>query len=162
MNTTIVIIYIVIAIVLTVVAIFLITALAGAPFVPTLKTNLDQAFAKLHPLKSSDLLIDLGSGNGTILEVAAQKNASAIGIELNPILCLISKWRFRKNPKIKSKCCNFYHFKFPDETTVIYAFAVSLHIDPIYRKIQSEANRLDKTLYFILGLENTRCYNYYA
>ena len=136
-------------------AVFLFTSLTGAPFVPTLKNDLDETFSKLYTLKASDLLIDLGSGSGTILEAAIRKKAFAIGIELNPILCLITKWRFRKEPKVKCICRNFYNYSFPKNTTVVYAFAVSLHINAIYRKIQSEANRLDKTLYFISNAFDT-------
>ena len=132
-----------------VVGIFLVTALTGAPYVPTLKTDLSESLKKLYPLGKKDLLIDLGAGDGVILNEAASRGAKALGIELNPILALVIRRRFRKNPKVNVKCRDFYRVKFPPETTVVYAFAVSLRINSIYRKIQDEANRLNKTLYFI-------------
>lgn len=140
---------IIIIIVALIVGVFLLTGLTGAPYVPTLKNNLPKVFSELHRLNDEDLLIDLGSGDGGILEEASKVGAKGLGIEINPFLALMASWRFRKNKKIKIKCRNFYTFEFPVETTVIYAFAESLHIRSIYRKIQAEANRLDKTLYFI-------------
>lgn len=147
---------IIIILILIVVGIFLITSLTGAPYVPTLRKDFEKALKKLLPLGKDDLLIDLGAGDGVILDVAAKNGAKALGIELNPILAGIIRFRFRKNPKVSVKCKNFYHFSFPKEATVIYAFAVGIHIEPIYHKIQKEANRLDKPLYFISNAFNLK------
>ena len=136
-------------IVVGVVAVFLVTGLTGAPYVPTLKPGLKKALTELYPLSKKDVLIDLGAGDGVVLEEATKCGAKAIGVELNPILTLIMKRRFWKNPKVSVFCRNFYHYKFPKETTIVYTFAVSLHIEPIYRKIEEEAKRLNKTIYFI-------------
>ena len=130
-------------------AIFLVTGLAGAPYVPTHEKALGEAFTKLYKMDSHDFLIDLGAGDGVVLKAAAKRGAKALGVELNPILTLIMKWRFRGNKRVKVKCCNFYNIKFPEETTVVYAFAVSLHIEPIFRKVQGEAKRLGKPIYFV-------------
>lgn len=147
---------ILILIVIIIVGIFLVTGLTGAPYVPTLKTPLEESLDKLHKLSEKDLLIDLGSGDGVVLNLATKRGAKALGLELNPILALISKIRLRKNPRIKIKCRNFYHYSFPKETTVIYAFAVGIHIEPIYRKIEKEATRLRKPLYFISNAFNLK------
>ena len=131
------------------IAFFLITSFTGAPYVPTLKPGLRQVFKRLYHLSPDDLLIDLGAGDGVVLREATKYGAKALGIELNPILVLIMKFRFRKQSDIQIKCSNFYNMSFPPETTVVYTFAVSPHINPIYQKIQSEANHLHKTIYFI-------------
>lgn len=128
---------------------FLLPGLTGAPYVPTMKRSVEIALTKLYPVKSGDLLIDLGAGDGVVLYTATKHGAKALGIEINPILALIAKWRFRKNKRITMKCRNFYHCYFPKETTVVYAFAVSNHIEKIHRKIEEEATRLGKTIYFI-------------
>ena len=138
-----------IALVMLVVGIFLITGLAGAPYVPTLKEPLEDALTKLYKISSKDLLIDLGAGDGVVLKAASKKGAKAVGVELNPILALIIKWRFRKDRQVTVKCRNFYHFKFPKETTVVYVFMIGLRMDGIYRKIQKEATRLNKPIYLI-------------
>jgi len=142
-------VFILIGIILIIVGIFLITSLTGAPYVPTLKKDFEKALKNLYSLSNKDLLIDLGAGDGVILDVASKSGAKTLGIELNPILANIIRFRFRKNPKVSVKCQNFYSFKFPKETTIVYAFAVGIHIEPIYRKIQKEATRLKKPLYFI-------------
>lgn len=131
------------------VGIFLVTGLMGAPYVPTLHAPLEEALTKLYPVGEKDLLIDLGAGDGVVLESASKKGAKAVGVEVNPFLVLAMKRRFRKNRRVKVLLRNFYHFKFPKETTVVYVFMIGFRIDSIYRKIEAEAKRLNKTIYFI-------------
>ena len=145
---------IIVAIVIIISICFLITAITGAPYVATDRKAFAAALGKIYPLKSSDYVIDLGSGNGVILDICARKGARTLGLELNPILATISKWHYRKNTRIKIKCRNFYRFKFPKETTIVYAYALGNHILPIYRKIQTESNRLDKTIFLISNAFN--------
>ena len=54
----------VIGIVVICVLIFLLTALFGAPYVPTQRKQIESAFSKLRPFKKNDVLVDLGSGDG--------------------------------------------------------------------------------------------------
>ena len=142
--------------ILLIVMIFLVTSLTGAPYVPTLRKDFEKALKKLIKLSDKDLLIDLGAGDGVILDIASKTGAKALGIELNPILALIICFRFRHNPNVSVKCRNFYRFTFPKETTVIYTFAVGPHIEPIYRKIKIESTRLKKPLDFISNAFNLK------
>lgn len=145
-----VVILIFVLVIVTVVAIFLITGLMGAPYVPTLRKDLEVAFSKeLYPLTSKDFLIDLGAGDGVVLEMATKFKARALGIEVNPILAGLIRFKFRKNSRAFVRCRNFYKVKFPEETTVVYVFAVGLRINSIYRKIEQEAVRLGHSIYFI-------------
>lgn len=137
-------------------AMFLFTAFTGAPYVPTHRREFEKSLDQLLPISARDTFIDLGAGDGVILNIVSKKGAKAIGVEINPILALFMKYRFRKNSKVKIKCRNFYHYQFPKNTTVVYAFAVGLHIEPIYRKIQSEATRLNKPIYFISNAFNLK------
>ena len=145
-----------ICLVLIVVAIFLITSLTGAPYVPTLGKYFDREIDKLYKFSRKDLVLDLGAGDGIVLDIVSKRGAKAVGIELNPILATIIRFRFRNNPRVTAVCKNFYRYQFPDETTVIYAFAVGNHIEPIYRKIKAEATRLGKPLYFISNAFNIK------
>ena len=135
--------------IVVVVGIFLVTGLTGAPFVPTLKVPLNDALSKLYKIGKNDGLIDLGAGNGVVLEMAAKKGASAVGVELNPFLVAYMKLKFCKNKKIKVKYRNFYHFRFPKETTVVYVFMIGLRMTSIYKKIEKEASRLGKPIFLI-------------
>ena len=42
-----------------------------------------------------------------------------------------------------------YSFRLPEETTVIYAYANNFTIPRLYKRIQNESKRLNKTLYLI-------------
>ena len=65
--------------------IFLISSLIGVPCLPT---HLKQAkkMIALANLKPGMKAVDLGSGNGRLLFLAAKTGASSVGYELNPIL----------------------------------------------------------------------------
>jgi protein-L-isoaspartate O-methyltransferase len=59
----------------------------AAPFVPTPPAVVDEMLA-LADIKESDTVYDLGSGDGRIIIMAAEKyKATAIGIEFDPDLC---------------------------------------------------------------------------
>lgn len=137
-------------VIMGIVMFFGITVFFGAPYVPSLADELRKMFKKLYPLSKKDLLIDMGSGDGIVLEVGAEFGAKTLGIELHPVLSFLSRIRLRKiRPLPKVVCKNYLDFKFPPETTIIYTFSDSKDINKIYLKIQKEATRLKKNLYFI-------------
>ena len=135
---------------------FGIFALTGAPYVPSHKKELELLFKNLYPLKKTDHIVDLGSGDGIVLKIAAEHGASGTGIELNPVLVLISKLRLAKYKKIHFKLGDMYGLKFPKETTVAYIFGDSRDFNRLEKKVQSEANRLQKPLYFISYAFNSK------
>ena len=136
-------------IIVILVLLFGFTAFFGAPYVPSLKTEVEKAFTKLYKLSEKDLLIDLGAGDGIVQKVASSKKAKSIGIELSPIIAMIAKFRLRKCKDAKIVCKNFYDFKFPKETTVVYVFGDSRDIEKITKKIESESKYLRKPLFVI-------------
>jgi SAM-dependent methyltransferase len=128
---------------------FSLTVLRGAPYVPTLKINLKQVFDDLYPLSSYDVLVDIGSGDGVVLREAARRGASAVGYEINPFLVFISRIISRKQPRVRVNLADFWLVNLPDATTVVYVFSVSRDIEKIARRIQKEANRLNKSIRLI-------------
>lgn len=124
-------------------------AFKGAPYVPSRKRELAEAFEELYPLGEGDVLIDIGSGDGIVLREAAKHGAQAIGYELNPILVWLSRYLSRKDDRVKIYLADFWRVSFPPETTLIYAFGESRDIIKMAQKIANEANRLDKPLAFI-------------
>src|SRR5664279_98879 len=67
-----------------------------APYYPTPETIVDKML-QLGGLKAGEKVYDLGSGDGRIIIMAAQKfHADAIGIELDKDLCKLSLDRIRK------------------------------------------------------------------
>lgn len=80
----------------------------GAPYVPTLKTQRTQALDLLD-LKKGQTLMELGSGDGSLLIEAAERGWRAIGYEFNLILVLISRFRSRRYGKqVKVVWGNFW------------------------------------------------------
>ena len=118
----------------------------GAPYVPSKRKELERAFSNLYKLTAEDTLVDIGSGDGVVLRAAAQKGARAIGYELNPALVIISKLLSRQYKNISVRTANIWKVEFPKETTVVYVFAVQRDIEKLARKLQKEANRLEKPL----------------
>ena len=121
----------------------------GAPYVPSRRRDLKRMFDELYPLSKTDVLIDVGSGDGVILREASRRGAKAIGYEINPLLVGISKWLSRGDKKVSISVANFWLATFPDSTTVIYAFSVERDAKKLTNKIQNEANRLFKPLTLI-------------
>ena len=124
-------------------------AFTGAPYVPSHKQEIELLFKNLYPLSKKEHVVDLGSGDGVVLKIAAENDAKATGVELNFLLVLISRFRLRKYKNTKVVTDNFYHFKFPEDTTIVYLFGIDRDFRRMEAKIQNEANRLNKTLYFV-------------
>ncbi len=121
----------------------------GAPYVPSKRKEIAQAFTELYRLGADDLLVDIGSGDGIVLREAARHGARAVGYELNPILVLISRAISRKEKKISVFLADFWRIKLPAETTVVYTFGESRDIARMAKKVASEAERLGRPLTFI-------------
>src|SRR5215831_12250783 len=67
-----------------------------APYYPTPETIVEKMLL-LGGLKAGEKLVDLGSGDGRIVIMAAQKfHADATGVELAPDLCKQSLEKIRK------------------------------------------------------------------
>lgn len=121
-------------------------AFTGAPYVPSKKKDLEDLFKNLYPLKETDFVIDLGSGDGAVLKAVSKHGAKGLGVELNPLLVLISKIRLRNDKNIRFVCDSMYKIEFPKETTCVYLFGDDRDFGKIEKKIQQEANRLNKKL----------------
>lgn len=129
--------------------IFLVTVLIGAPYVPSRNAEVRKAFKNLYPLGKKDLIIDLGSGDGKILKAASEFGARSVGIELNPILVLISKLRLRKDKKARVVCRDYFHYDFPAETTVVYLFSEDRDMPKLVQYIEKQAARIGHPIYLI-------------
>ncbi len=131
-------------IVAAVVLLFGFVVFRGAPYVPSHRRFANKALTELYPLGKNDVLVDLGSGDGVILRLAAAHGAKVVGYELNPALVLVSKLLARGNPLIETRLADMWLAELPDDTTVVYAFAVSRDMAKLGRKVQSTANRLNR------------------
>ncbi len=121
----------------------------GAPYVPSHRRQVERAFDTLYPLGHKDVVVDVGSGDGIILRLASKRGAKAIGYELNPILVLLSQFLSRGDTRVRVRLADFWLTRLPDTTTLVYGFMVSRDIEKMAEKMQQEANRLHRPLYFM-------------
>lgn len=110
----------------------------GAPFLPTGRRKVKQMIimAKLQP---TDVVMDLGSGDGRIIFAAAPHVSTAIGIEINPILCYTSKlWAYitRKN-NVKFFAKNFWNVDI-SQVDVLMLFCIKDKMSKMQNKIEKE------------------------
>lgn len=106
----------------------------GAPYLPTLNSQIEAAFA-LADIKAGQSLLELGCGDGRVLVAAAQHGVTAIGIELNPILVIIAKFKTRQyKALIKVKWGNYWWSKWP-KTDVIFVFLINKYMLKLHNKI---------------------------
>lgn len=117
----------------------------GAPYVPSHKKYVKRAF-EYFGVGPSDMVVDVGSGDGVVLRVASSYGAKGVGYEINPILVGISRLLSLRDPKVNVKLQNLWLAKLPDETTIVYAFSVSRDERKLATLMQREANRLHKPL----------------
>jgi len=125
-----------------VILLFSLVVFSGSPYVPSRKLYVKKALTKLYKLDSSDVLVDIGSGDGVVLREAAKLGAHAVGYEINPILVFISRLLSNKSGLIDVRFANFWSAKIPDKTTIIYVFSATRDIEKITKKIQNETNRI--------------------
>lgn len=106
----------------------------GAPYLPTKKKTIEDAF-KLADLQPGQTLLELGSGDGRVLLAAAKRGVYAIGYELNPILVVWS-WlitlRYRR--LVKVRWGNYWLANWP-ETDVVYVFLLQKYMKKLDNKI---------------------------
>lgn len=127
---------------------FALAVVRGAPYVPTKRRPLEKAFDELYQLSERDTLVDIGSGDGIVLRVAAKRGAKAIGYELNPILVVISRL-LSKSTLITVRLADFWLTSLPKETTIIYTFGESRDIEKMYKKAEETAQKYKKSIYFM-------------
>ena len=121
----------------------------GAPYVPAKLRHVRAAFDELYPISDKDVLVDLGSGDGKVLREAARRGATAVGVELNPILVALTRLISWGDKAVRVQLGSMWLMSFPAETTVVYVFGTSRDIARIERKISKEATRLGRPLHVI-------------
>ncbi len=87
--------------------------LYGAPYVPTLRPQVETAL-DLLALKPGQTLLELGCGDGKVLRAAAERGLQAVGVELNPVLALVAWVRTRRyGGAVRVVYGNFWQVNWP-------------------------------------------------
>lgn len=137
------------AVLATVVVLFSFVIFRGAPYVPSRKKYIREAFRDLYPLTAGDMLVDIGSGDGVVLREAARLGATAVGFEINPILAALSWLMSVGEQRVTIKFVDYTFSHLPTGATVVYAFSTARGIGRIAKWLQAETNRVGKPVYLI-------------
>lgn len=109
----------------------------GAPYLPTLKKQVDSGLDLLD-LKPGQTLLELGCGDGRVLRAAADRGLHAVGYELNPVLVLIARlhtWQQRKSVKVIWG--NYWSAAWPPADG-IFVFLLDKYMPKLDKKITQE------------------------
>ncbi|MHA2024464.1 MAG: SAM-dependent methyltransferase [Candidatus Thorarchaeota archaeon] len=97
------------------------SGVVGAPWLPTPKKRV-RSMLEIAELSSEDTLYDLGSGDGRILVLAAKEfGAQSIGIEIDPLRIMWSRFSIRRNNVSKKARVirgNFFNISVSNATVV--------------------------------------------
>lgn len=126
------------------------TVFTGAPYVPSKRRDIMKAFDEVYQLRSADVVLDLGSGDGVVLRIAASRGARrALGYEISPLLVLVSRVLHRNYKNAQTKLANIWTTPFPDDVTLVYLFGDTRDLKRLEKRLSSEATRLDRTLHVL-------------
>lgn len=107
--------------------------LFGAPYLPTLKPQMQTAL-ELADLKPGQTLLELGCGDGRVLIVAAKMGINSVGYELNPIMALIAWLRtIRYRKQIKVVWGDFWRAEWPPAEAV-FTFLLTRYMKKLDKK----------------------------
>lgn len=111
----------------------------GAPYVPSKPDRID-AMLELAAVGRGETIVDLGSGDGSILIEAAARGARGIGVEINPLLVWWSRYRIRRKrmeDRIRVVQKNFYHYPLA-EADVITLYLWPTTLEKLEEKLRRE------------------------
>ena len=118
----------------------------NSPWAPWWRTNKKtaRAICELAEITMSDLVYDLGCGDGTLIITAAKEyNASAVGIEIDPLRYWIAKTRVWFNNLFdRVEVIQEYFFKTDlSKATVIVVYLVPKALNLLLPKFKKELKK---------------------
>lgn len=129
--------------------------LVGAPYLPTLKPQID-AGLELLDLKPGQSLLELGCGDGKVMIAAAEQGLTVIGYELNPLLVIVCWLRTRKyRGRVKVVWGNYWEIDWP-KTEGIYAFILQKYMSKLDKKVIQENRNPVKVVSFAFTIPDRK------
>ena len=117
----------------------------GAPYLPTLKPQVDDGLDLLD-LQPGQTLLELGCGDGRVMLAAAKRGLNVVGYELNPILVVVSwllTWRYRR--QVKVVWGSFWTATWP-AADAVYVFLLDKYMPKLDKKIIQQRAQQDKPI----------------
>ena len=109
---------------------------------PTKSADVAHLFDSVK-LQHDDVLVDLGSGDGRLLEAAAVRGICAVGYELNPFLVLVTWFRLRRYrglPHVSMQ--DFWLSSLPNRTKVVFVFLGTPYMKKLDKYLTQQVGRL--------------------
>lgn len=136
-----------------VIVIFGTVVLFGAPYLPSLSSQIGIAL-ELVDLTEGQHLLELGCGDGKVVIAAAERGLRVTGYELNPILALISWIRTRRyKGRVKIIWGNFWWRRLP-VCDGIFVFLLPKYMGKLDKKIIQESSNPVKLVSFAFKIPN--------
>lgn len=108
--------------------------LTGAPYLPTLKAQQQEALDALD-LSAGQTMLELGCGDGRVLCAAAERGWHVVGYELNPLLALYAWLRTRRyKGRVRVVCGNYWKESWPPAAG-IFTFLLPKYMERLDKKI---------------------------
>ena len=131
--------------------------LNGAPYVPVKSKPLKRFLASIH-VKENQHIFDLGSGDGSVLLLAASHfKMRASGVELNPLLVLFSRLRlFRVRTKTRVMFGDMWKSTIPDDIDYVYFFVLPKYIDRMAEYIENNISKPTTVISYAFEIPNKK------
>lgn len=115
----------------------LLSVVSGAQFVETPATVFDDII-NISDLGPTDRFLELGSGMGSLCYfVAKQTSAKVIGVDINPLLTMIARWRSRDLPSATFKVGNILRADLA-RADVIYCYLLPPLLQALEKRFDRE------------------------
>jgi protein-L-isoaspartate O-methyltransferase len=114
----------------------------GAPFVVSDPVK-RKTMLKLAEIKKGESLVDLGSGDGTLVILFAKAGAKAYGYEINPFLVWKSRRKIKKEKLESSAIIYWKSFWLEDLSNydIITVYGIKFIMKDLEKKLQKQAKK---------------------
>jgi hypothetical protein len=118
---------------------YIVAFISGAPFVPTADNTARSMILQAH-LRPGMTVYDLGSGDGRLLSLSAQKGAKAVGIEINPILVVYTWLRFLFSPYRKCVSVRWQSFwkSNMNDADVVFIYLLPIRMEKLEKLLSKK------------------------
>lgn len=133
-----------------------------SPWAPWWRTNKQKALeiCKLAKISKTDIVFDLGCGDGEVLLQAGIRGAKGIGIEIDPIRAYIAKFKILQNKltnKIEIRRENFFNTDL-SEASVVIVYLIPKTLEKLKPKFNRELKKGTKIVSFIYEIKGLKLY----